>query len=303
MEDKKLESLLSEDYAQEYKYLIKDLNVDTSAHWSKWDWKTIGDTKSYNFARLEEYRDSVIVSYRLYNQIGLEHLKNILKGTSKDSRLLDAGGGTGRKSIPIALEGFNNITLLDYAPDWLRLAKEKAEKIKIQDNITYIEGNILNMDKFEDNTFDVVFALGGVATYCGNIKKAIQELVRVLKPDGKLLIDGIHNVFAGLSFFVNNGDLNNVENIANSLKIKDSKVNNLGLGGMGIFPEDLLSYAQNEDLKNINIWSEFLFVPDDNIRINENTLKWEEISLSLEMQYYQDPRFLGKGSLILSASK
>lgn len=290
-------------FEQEYYYLIKDLNVDTTKHWSKWPWEKVGNIKSYDFARLEEYRDSVVVAYRLYNRIGLEHLLRVLKDVPKDSKILDAGGGTGRKAIPIALEGFNNITLLDHAPGWLLLAKEKAKIAKVYNNISFIEGNILQMDEFEDNTFDIVFALGGVATYCGNTLEAIMELSRVLKPGGKLLIDGIHNVLATLSFLIKRGDLQNAENIFDSIKNTNSTNYNFGLGGAGIFPEDLFLYAKSANLKNINIWSEFLFIPDDNIRIDENTQKWENLALSLEMKYYNSPQFLGNGSLILYALK
>lgn len=41
---------------------------------------------------------------------------------------------------------------------------------------------------FEDNTFDVCICVGTVINYC-NPKKAIKELSRVLKPNGKLILE------------------------------------------------------------------------------------------------------------------
>ncbi|MCP4592868.1 MAG: hypothetical protein GY842_19200, partial [bacterium] len=100
---------------EDYAYLLDGLSVDTSGCWTEWDWKQAGAWESYDFARLEEYRDAVVVAYRLYNRIGLEHVRRMLDGAPHDARLLDAGGGTGRKAIPLALDGFTNITMLDVA--------------------------------------------------------------------------------------------------------------------------------------------------------------------------------------------
>ena len=116
-------------HESDYAALLQGLEVDTSGHWREWDWRRVGSFTTYDHARLQEYRDSVVVAYRLYNRIGLEHLRRMLAGASHDVRLLDAGGGTGRKAIPLAQEGFTDITVLDHAPEWLRLADEKARAV------------------------------------------------------------------------------------------------------------------------------------------------------------------------------
>ena len=96
-----------------YAHLIEGLPVDTSGHWMEWEWDRTSPGTSYDRARLEEYRDSVIVAYRLYNRIGLEHIRRMLAAAPHDAGLLDAGGGTGRKAIPLAQDGFTDITVLD----------------------------------------------------------------------------------------------------------------------------------------------------------------------------------------------
>ena len=60
-----------------YTYLIEGLSVDTSGLWEQWEWSKTSPWTSYDCARLEEYRDSVIIAYRLYNRIGLEHARQV----------------------------------------------------------------------------------------------------------------------------------------------------------------------------------------------------------------------------------
>ena len=42
---------------------------------------------------------------------------------------------------------------------------------------------------------------------------------------------------------------------------------------------------------------------NDTIRIGPDTERWERAILELEMRYYDDPRFLGVGGLMLRATK
>ena len=118
-----------------FAYLIEGLSIDTSTPWQEWDWRKAGAWTSYNWARLEEYRDSVIIAYRLYNRIGLEHAKRMLLDAPRNSKLLDAGGGTGRKAIPLAQQGFTDITIVDIASGWLHFAEEKAQEAGVSERI------------------------------------------------------------------------------------------------------------------------------------------------------------------------
>ncbi len=79
-----------------------------------------------------------------------------------DARLLDVGGGTGRKAIPLAQQGFEHITVLDHAPEWLRLADEKANQAHVRHRLKLLEGDARDMRALDDGSLDYVFALGGV---------------------------------------------------------------------------------------------------------------------------------------------
>ena len=62
-------------------------------------------------------------------------------------------------------------------------------------------------------------------------------------------------------------------------------------------------YARLAGLNKIRIWSEFMFTPNDNIRIGPDTERWEQIILDLEMKHYDNPHYLGSAMLLLRASK
>jgi ubiquinone/menaquinone biosynthesis C-methylase UbiE len=278
-----------------YAHLLKGLAVDTSGHWTEWDWKQVSPMTSYDHARLEEYRDSVIVAYRLYNRIGLEHLKRLLTEVSRDVKILDAGGGTGRKATPLAEEGFEHITILDHAPEWLRLAEEKTKAAGLLDKLEFVVGDVCDMPQIEDASFDYVFAMGGVISYCGDPAAAIREMSRVLKRGGKLVADGIHNRLGSLHLLSHMGSLESLEEMVYNPEGK-SRIATL-------MPEELEEMAAAAGLKKAKAWPEFMFLPDEGIRIGKDTQRWERVVLELEMEHYDDPRFLGAGMLILYAEK
>lgn len=275
--------------------LLAGLAIDTSGPWQEWDWKQVAPWTSYDFARLEEYRDTVIVAYRLYNRIGLEHLKRMVAQAPRTAKLLDAGGGTGRKAIPLAQMGFSDITVLDHAAGWLRLADEKARRAGVREHLTLLEGDIRDMHACPDDQFDYVFALGGVVSYCGDPALAIREMTRVLKPGGELLADGIHSRFGSIRFAARMGNWEAFAALMDETK---------GQGGpTALLPETLETLARQAGLTHIHVWSEFLFELDETIRVGAEGEKWEEAILALEMRYYDDPRFLGGTGLILRATK
>jgi SAM-dependent methyltransferase len=146
-----------------------------------------------------------------------------------------------------------------------------------------------------DESFDYVFALGGVVSYSGDPAAAIGEMTRVLKSGGGLLADGIHSRFGDMRGAARMGNLDTLEMLAHPEgPPPDAPV---------VLPEELAALAQQAGLTDVRVWSEFLFLPDDGIRIGPDAEQWEKVVLELEMRYYDDPRFLGVANLILRATK
>jgi SAM-dependent methyltransferase len=94
------------------------------------------------------------------------------------ANILDAGAGFGRYSIPLAKFGYK-VTHLDISGDMLELAKEFADKDDIE-NISFTQGSIIEMDDFDDKSFDLTISFDAPVSYCyPKHKEAIQELCRV----------------------------------------------------------------------------------------------------------------------------
>jgi ubiquinone/menaquinone biosynthesis C-methylase UbiE len=69
-------------------------------------------------------------------------------------RILDAGAGTGRFSLPLAQAG-HHLTHLDISPRMLDAARGRAEQ-KALPGITFVEGTVDDLFCFHDYDFDLV---------------------------------------------------------------------------------------------------------------------------------------------------
>lgn len=114
---------------------------------------------------------------------GDEMLRQLdLKG---DEDILDIASGTGEPGITIANNLPNGkIILTDLSEGMLDIAIEKAKTNKI-DNIEAQIVDACNMP-FEDNTFDAISCRLGFMFF-PDMQLAANEMVRVLKPGGKLV--------------------------------------------------------------------------------------------------------------------
>ena len=99
--------------------------------------------------------------------------------------ILDIGGGPGHSSVHWAKQG-HRVTLLDLSDENVRFAKKKARQYGVK--ITAAQGNALDLSRFDDSSFDVVFLMGPLYHLMNEESRirAIEEAKRVLKPGGFL---------------------------------------------------------------------------------------------------------------------
>lgn len=105
----------------------------------------------------------------------------------RGGRYLDIGTGTGDLVFEIIDQSANVLVDgIDPAQQMLEIAKSKAEQRKLGDTVTFIMADALELP-MESNTYD-----GIVSGFCfRNIErrqKALEEMKRVLKPGGVLVI-------------------------------------------------------------------------------------------------------------------
>lgn len=111
-----------------------------------------------------------------------ERARRLLAPLRGDERALDVGTGAGALALGLApLVG--EVVGCDIVPELLVEAGKLAADLA---NVSFIEGDILALP-FEDVSFDIVGALRTLH-HVDRLERALEELVRVTKPGGRLLI-------------------------------------------------------------------------------------------------------------------
>jgi ubiquinone/menaquinone biosynthesis C-methylase UbiE len=96
---------------------------------------------------------------------------------SRDARMLDAAGGTGRISLPLAKMGYS-VTLCDISPRMLEVARQKSLREGVLDRVEISECDIREL-RFPDESFDFALCWNGMI-------EAASELIRVTKRGGTI---------------------------------------------------------------------------------------------------------------------
>jgi ubiquinone/menaquinone biosynthesis C-methylase UbiE len=127
-----------------------------------------------------------------YHRLEFETTLHFLeKYLPEKGRVLDAGGGPGRYTIELAKRGYE-VVLLDMTPANLEFARRRIKRGKLKDKVAdIVEGSIVDLSQFPDETFEAVICLGGPLSHVlGAHKrdKAISELIRVTKRGAPLFV-------------------------------------------------------------------------------------------------------------------
>lgn len=101
------------------------------------------------------------------------------------AKILEIGAGTGRYSIALAKEGYN-LTAVELVETNLEVLKNNSVGIE---NIISYQGDALNLDRFEDNQFDITLLFGPMYHLYDKkeVHKALDEAIRVTRIGGIIL--------------------------------------------------------------------------------------------------------------------
>ena len=155
--------------------------------------KPYSDSDLTKKQQVEQMFDNISGKYDLLNRIlsmgiDVSWRKKVVKSVKKQNpkTILDIATGTGDLAIAMAKATDAKITGFDLSAGMLEVGKRKIVEENLQDRIEMIQGDAEKMP-FADDSFDVITVAFGVRNF-ENLKKGLDDIYRVLKPGGKLII-------------------------------------------------------------------------------------------------------------------
>lgn len=171
------------------------------------------EVKSYYDEKAESYdRTFDMLYFKVYDVVTWKYLEPYVP-TDAESLVLDAGGGTGRWAVRMARKGCKTV-LMDASEGMLKVASKRIERENLQTRITIKKGNIARTD-FKDQSFDLVFCEHALFVF-KEPDTLIEELARILKKGGHLIISAHNRYVTSLARISDNPS---TENIDNALKL------------------------------------------------------------------------------------
>ncbi|MDL2140903.1 class I SAM-dependent methyltransferase [Flavobacterium tructae] len=114
-------------------------------------------------------------AYHFVKSIALKNKLNLINGEqSQKGRILDIGAGTGDFLLTAKNDGWETVGVEP---------SDRAKNIAIEKGISFVNG----IDALENNSFDVI-TMWHVLEHVPNLELQIQELKRLLKPTGTLIV-------------------------------------------------------------------------------------------------------------------
>lgn len=160
-------------------------------------------------AKIENESERVNRTYDIFNEDArLNHSKAarveflttvhyIEKYLKKGDKILDIGAGAGEYSLYFARKGYE-VSALELADANIAAFRKKLAP---DDTIDLVQGNALDLSRYEDKSFDIVLLFGPLyhLNKDGDKQTCIREAKRICKDGGKLFFAFISNDFIFLT--------------------------------------------------------------------------------------------------------
>ncbi len=144
--------------------------------------------------QVAEMFDDIAFRYDFLNRflsagIDITWRKNALKELKKinPKQILDVATGTGDVAIfANSILNPDKIIGIDISEGMLEIGRKKIAKLGLLDTIELLSGDSETI-KYNDNSFDAVTVAFGVRNF-QHLEKGLSEILRVLRPGGKLVV-------------------------------------------------------------------------------------------------------------------
>lgn len=99
--------------------------------------------------------------------------------------------GSGDNQVVFALAGLGaRVTSIDISEPQLEVARQRASILGL--NVTFTRADVVDLSCLNDGTFDLVYTGGHVAVWVSDLQPYYGEAVRILKPNGRLIVSEYH---------------------------------------------------------------------------------------------------------------
>ncbi|MGH9773806.1 MAG: methyltransferase domain-containing protein [Candidatus Acidiferrales bacterium] len=154
---------------------VSDLQREVNAHFQSAAvfWKDIYH-RSDVYSVIHQQRQRVVLEI-------VDHL-----GLPRSSRILEVGCGAGLTTVELARRGFH-IEAVDVVENMLALTRQSAANAEVEGRVktSFADAHALPHD---GNKFDLILAMG-VVPWLHSPREALQEMARVLKPGGHMIVN------------------------------------------------------------------------------------------------------------------
>lgn len=192
-----------------------------------------------NEENLIKYYNKFNEEKRLLRRHGIIEFETIIyylnQYLKKNDTILDIGAGSGKYSIYLDNLGYDVTAIELIKHNLMKIKKEKS-------NIKVFQGNAINLDKFIDNSFDIVLLFGPMYHLITHEEKlkALNEAKRLVKDNGLIFTQYIMNDYAILKHgFIDNNFLAKKNKVNVNYQILSDK-------------NDLYSYVRLNEIDLLN---------------------------------------------------
>lgn len=190
--------------------------------------------------------------YDKMNKSRADEFKDIAKkmkiNVKKGSSVLEVAPGPGYLSIELAKMGDYKISGLDISETFVEIAREKSIRAGVK--INFQQGNAAYMP-FRNNTFDFIVCTAAFKNFSEPIK-SLNEMYRVLKPNGKALIIDLRRDVSSeaINNYVRKMNLSWINSLITKLTFKHMLIKR------AYSKEEFISFISNTDFDEYEIYED-----------------------------------------------
>jgi ubiquinone/menaquinone biosynthesis C-methylase UbiE len=208
--------------------------------------------KYYDEKSVDYDSENELLYFKVYDAITWKYAEPYVPRDS-DALVLDAAGGTGKWSVPIAKCG-PKVVLTDLSDGMLNAAREKVKRAHLEKRVEVRIGDVRELG-YGDETFDMVF-MDHALCFIREQEQVVKELVRVLKKNRPLVISGQNRYVLSLSLLQDDADL--------TLKILRNEAQFEMRGRLNVYPlspDEFRSLLENNGVRVDKIIGKVVTMP------------------------------------------